>query len=183
MLRDWWITFSLVHFLAALFFLLLWVLFTGDLFQSLGSLYLGNGCISGQGTCAILGLGYWCISFRGVYAMMFIHALYIILYFSLSGTHLLIVASFLLFQVRVEKIAGPFHGLKDLLWSIQLHLTTLPSSFLKKESILIQTIGRTLFQKYISMNLQLIGLAFAMLWTWMLVLEGKQKLIWALYAI
>lgn len=49
------------------------------------------------------------------YAMMFIHALYIILYFPLSGTHLLIVACFLLFQVRVEKISGPFHGLKDLL--------------------------------------------------------------------
>jgi hypothetical protein len=75
----------------------------------------------------------------------------------------------------VEKISGPFHGLKDLLWNIQLHLTTLPFSFLKTKSILIQTIGRTLFQKYISRNLQLIGLAFVMLWTWMLVLEGKKK--------
>lgn len=91
--------------------------------------------------------------------------MYYFVLFSLSGTHLSIVASLLLFQVQVEEITGPFHGLKDLTKSIQLHLTTLPFRFLKKKLILIQTIGRTLFQKYILMNLQLIGLVFAMLWT------------------
>jgi hypothetical protein len=45
--------------------------------------------------------------------MIFIHAIYIISFY-LSGTHLSIVACFLLFQVQVEEIAGPFHGLKDL---------------------------------------------------------------------
>ena len=176
MLWEWWITFSLVHFLAALFFLFSCTLFT-QWFIPVSMITLpGHGCICGQDTRFVPS---WVVATdaspsEGIwYDFYWFHIYYLIFY--LSGTHLSIVACFLLFQVQVEEIPGPFHGLKDLTWSIQLHLRTLPFSFLKKKLILMQTIGRTLFQKYTSMNLQLIGLAFAMLWTWMLVLEGKQK--------
>lgn len=100
--------------------------------------------------------------------------------FPSSGIRLLIVASCcLLCQVLVKETVGPFPGLRGLTSDIQLHLTILLLSFLKKKLTLIQSTGMALFQKYISVTSQLIGLAFTTLWTWMLVLEGKKKLIWA----
>jgi len=77
----------------------------------------GHGCISGQDTRFVPS---WVVATDALpsegYAMLFIssiiHIYYLIFY--LSGTHLSIVACFLLFQVQVEEIAGPFHGLKDL---------------------------------------------------------------------
>lgn len=91
--------------------------------------------------------------------------------------HLIVASCYLLCQVQVKETAGPFPGQKGLTSNTQLYLTTLLLSFLKKNLILTQSTGRTLFQKYISMSLQLIGLPFAMSWIWMLVLEGEKTLI------
>lgn len=149
---------------------------------------LASSCISDQESRQLWFVPSWVLvtdasAWKGIYAMIFTPTIYINhLVFPPSGINLSIVASFPQFQVLVEEIVGPSRGLKDLIWSTRLHLTILPFSFLKKKLILIQITGRTLFQKYISMNLQLIGLVFAMLWTWMRVLEGKQKLVWDLYA-
>jgi hypothetical protein len=84
-----------------------------------------------------------------------------LVFFSFAGMLLLIVVfSQLPLPLQMKDIIGLFHGLKDLMLAMQVYLMIL---LLTKRSLkLIQSIGNSSFQKYISVTSHLIGQAFAM---------------------
>lgn len=88
--------------------------------------------------------------------------MYIIsLIFAFAGMPLWIIAfSHQSVPLQMKDTIGLFHGLKDLMSDMQVYLMIL---LLTKRSLkLIQSIGNSSFQKYISVTSHLIGQTFAM---------------------